>query len=263
MCRLTLAWWLDMDFKELRKRARKQPAQTDKPAGENAIETTDEDLELDDAMLAGEFGDSDFFDDDPVSESNEDVEPGEDAEDEEWDEEDDPDDDVDDSEEAEEIDDPDELDFDDDVDELVEILRFRLNKEFFAIYLEEIEEIVKPRGYTWVPRTPEWILGIVSLRGTMVPVVDLRRRLGIEINEGSAQRIIVVTFYDEPCGLLVDEVNNVERINPERLEQIPAALTDTAGKFLSDLIRIDDELIALISLDTVLDRGESSDERAA
>lgn len=146
-----------------------------------------------------------------------------------------------------------------------EILRFRLNSEYFALYLTETEEIIKPRGFTVVPRMPPWILGIVSLRGTMVPVVDLARRLNIAAEASPTQRIIIINHNGELCGLQVDEVKNVEIIDPDLVEQIPAALHETAGKFLNGLIRINGDLIAMIDVEAVLNlalEGQTR-ERAA
>lgn len=120
----------------------------------------------------------------------------------------------------------------------LEILRFRLKAEYFALYLSEIEEIIKPRRITKVPRAPSWVLGIVSLRGTMVPVVDLAKRLSIGAESPTTQRIIIISHNGELCGLLVDEVKNVELIDPNSVESLPAALHESAGHFLKGLVRI-------------------------
>lgn len=145
----------------------------------------------------------------------------------------------------------------------VEILRFRLKAEFFALYLEETEEIIKPRGFTPVPRTPPWILGIVSLRGTMVPVIDLAGRLGIDAEAPATQRIIIINHEGELCGLLVDEVKNVELIDPGSVESIPAALHESAGRFLNGLVRVGGELIALLDVEAILNLEGHRVESAA
>lgn len=141
-----------------------------------------------------------------------------------------------------------------------EILRFRLHDERFAVDLDHVEEIIKPRRFTPVPRTPDWILGILSLRGTMIPVIDLARRLGFRARESAGQRIIVVRDGEDICGLLVDEVRDVERIADVDVEEVPEALRDTGGRFLVGLVRqADDEgdetatdLLAIIDLPAIL-----------
>jgi purine-binding chemotaxis protein CheW len=141
-----------------------------------------------------------------------------------------------------------------------EILRFRLHDERFAIDLDRVEEIIKPRRFTDVPRAPEWILGILSLRGTMIPVIDLASRLGFRARESAGQRIIVVRDGEDQCGLLVDEVRDVERIADRDVESVPAGLAGTAGRFLSGLVRqADDEdgdegsdLLAIVDLAEIL-----------
>lgn len=149
----------------------------------------------------------------------------------------------------------------DDVAEGIEIMRLRLSREFFAIYLDQIEEIVKPKPFTAVPRTPAWVLGLLSLRGTMIPVADLRLRLGLAAEASDTARIVVVTHNNELCGLLVDEVLNVETIRLESIEAIPAALQDAAGRFLHGLLRMGGDLVALIDLDSVLTlEGEGNEQ---
>ncbi len=141
-----------------------------------------------------------------------------------------------------------------------EILRFRLHDERFAIDLDRVEEIIKPRHFTNVPRAPEWILGILSLRGTMIPVIDLASRLGFRARESAGQRIIVVRDGEDLCGLLVDEVRDVERIADQDVESVPAGLTGSTGRFLSGLVRqADDEdgeegsdLLAIVDLAEIL-----------
>lgn len=140
-----------------------------------------------------------------------------------------------------------------------EILRFRLHDERFAIDLDRVEEIIKPRRFTSVPRAPEWILGILSLRGTMIPVIDLARRLGFHARESAGQRIIVVRDGEDQCGLLVDEVRDVERIADEDVEDVPAGLTGNSGRFLAGLVRQADDadddgsdLMAIVDLGEIL-----------
>lgn len=142
--------------------------------------------------------------------------------------------------------------------EVRELLRFRLGNERFALDLEQVEEIIKPKPLTAVPRVPAWILGILSLRGTMVPVVDPAQRLGLEAaREGG--RIIVVLDGEDPCGLIVDEVRDVERVRVDQIEAVPAALKDKAGQFLEGLVRgrgeedgDEDGLLAVVHLPALL-----------
>ncbi|RMF17766.1 MAG: hypothetical protein D6761_03715 [Candidatus Dadabacteria bacterium] len=133
-----------------------------------------------------------------------------------------------------------------------EVLRFRLAHELFCLELDRISEIIKPRQITPVPRTPDWLLGIVSLRGTMIPVVDTATRLKVRSAPVSTRRIIIIEHENELCGLLVDEVQNVEIISPDAIEPLPTALADRAGQFLEGLMRLEDHLIALIDIEATL-----------
>jgi purine-binding chemotaxis protein CheW len=112
----------------------------------------------------------------------------------------------------------------------VEYLAFRLAGETYAVQIADLAEILKPPPITGVPRAPWAILGLVSVRGRLVTVVDLRQRLHIDPRAGDASspldpraRILLAEVgAGEPIGLLVDEVQEVHRLAPEQIEPADA-----------------------------------------
>ena len=138
----------------------------------------------------------------------------------------------------------------DSVGEAHRLLSFELAGAPYAVPVERVREIVRMRPVTPVPRTPEEIRGVISLRGEMIELIDLRRRLGLGSIEPSRRtRIIVVkTGDDEVVGLLVDAVREVLRISDEVIQ--PATGSDTGA--VNDLCTFRGEFVSMIELDRVL-----------
>jgi purine-binding chemotaxis protein CheW len=117
-------------------------------------------------------------------------------------------------------------------------LTFMLAGEEYALDILRISEIIKVRPVTEVPRAPAFVTGIISVRGTIVPVVDLRLRLHLPASEpGPAGRILIVTKQDEPYGLVVDEVVHVVRLHAEDIEPPPAAVGVASSEFIGGIGR--------------------------
>jgi len=146
-------------------------------------------------------------------------------------------------------------------EEQLQLLTFQLGGEEYALNIMDIKEIIRPRQATEVPRTPDYILGIFSLRGTIIPVFDVSLRLGLSPGErGPQNRIVVVKFQENFFGLHVDNVVQVLNIPLSKIEPPPEILGGVEGEFLRGIGRIDDRLIILLNLVRILklEEGESS-----
>ncbi len=112
-------------------------------------------------------------------------------------------------------------------------LSFRLGKEEYALELASVRETIKVPQVTEVPLNPPYVAGVVSIRGAVVPVIDLRRRLGLPAEPlGRKSRIIVAGTEQSPVGLLVDEVLQVITIRADAVEPPPAVLPPEEARFL-------------------------------
>jgi len=136
------------------------------------------------------------------------------------------------------------------LDEVRQLLSFELAGAPYALPVERVREIVRMRPVTPVPRTPDEVRGVISLRGEMIELIDLRRRLSLGSIEPSRRtRIIVIkTNDDEVVGLLVDAVREVLRVSSEMIQ--PASGSDTGA--VNDLCKSHDEFVSIIELDRVL-----------
>ncbi|MBE0500590.1 MAG: purine-binding chemotaxis protein CheW [Desulfuromonadales bacterium] len=143
---------------------------------------------------------------------------------------------------------------DDAVDgELRQWLTFSLGTEEYALELGVVNEIIKSREVTDIPRVPDFIRGIISLRGIIVPVIDLRRRLKIGVIEpGLSTRIVVCQQSGKLAGLLVDSINQVVNISSHSIEPPPTVLSGLDRDFVEGVGRIDGRMLILLHLANVI-----------
>jgi purine-binding chemotaxis protein CheW len=133
-------------------------------------------------------------------------------------------------------------------------LAFNLGDEEYALDIKQISEIIKVREFTDIPRAPGFILGIISLRGVVVPVFDLRCRLNLGVSEiMSTTRIVVCQHEDVSVGLLVDSINQVVNLNDGEVEPPPGVLSGLDREMVSGLGRYQGRMIILLNIESVLD----------
>jgi purine-binding chemotaxis protein CheW len=114
-----------------------------------------------------------------------------------------------------------------------EFLAFELGGENYALPLSSIREILKPPPVTGVPRASRDVIGIISVRGRITTVIDLRRRLNLaEAKQSKASRILLVDREDEIIGVLVDGVHQVYRLDPEEVEYSSVMGSDASDHFM-------------------------------
>jgi purine-binding chemotaxis protein CheW len=138
---------------------------------------------------------------------------------------------------------------------LREFLGFRLSGEHYAVGLAHVREIARVPPITEVPRAPASIAGVMAVRGEVMPVFDLRRRLGLPPSgePGRDARVLVVQAGEGPMGVLVDAVEEVVRLRPSTIEAPPTGLgTGERGECIAGIGRARDRLYALLDLSVAL-----------
>lgn len=137
---------------------------------------------------------------------------------------------------------------------IVRWLSFALAKEEYAVNIEQVKEIIKPRAITDIPRVPDYLLGVISLRGIVIPVVDLRRRLKLgSVGSEDRNRIIVCEQQGRIAGLLVDSITQVVHVREADIEPPPAILSGLDRDMVEGVGRIQGQMIILLDLVQVLD----------
>ena len=133
-------------------------------------------------------------------------------------------------------------------------LAFHLNDEEYALDIKQISEIIKVREFTEIPRSPEFVLGIISLRGVVVPVFDLPCRMNLGSAEITANsRIVVCQSGDVAVGLLVDNINQVVTLVDDEVEPPPGVLSGLDREMVFGIGRYQGRMIILLQLNHVLD----------
>jgi len=134
----------------------------------------------------------------------------------------------------------------------VKVLAFRLGDEEYAVSMMDMKEVQIYREVTRVPRTPSYVLGIMSLRGKVIPVLDLRRRLGIRSGIPEAPRILVFSMEGEPVGAQVDSISGVITTWTDEIMPSLNTLSDNELRFISGVIRTENRFVSMLNLEELL-----------
>ncbi len=143
-----------------------------------------------------------------------------------------------------------------------QLVTYRLGSEEFASAITEVKEIIRVPEIVSIPRAPEFVEGVINLRGTIVPVLDLRRRLGMSREErGEHARIVVVELEGLLTGLIVDGVREVLKVPRESIEPPPDILAGVDTRFLRGIAKVNGggRLVILLDLGKVLSFEEKEE----
>ena len=139
-----------------------------------------------------------------------------------------------------------------------QLVIFELGKEQFGIEIAAVEGIVKMQEITRIPYAPSYMEGITNLRGSVLPVIDLRKRFGLQEEEETRDtRIITVNMDSIKIGMIVSSVTEVLTIDENVIEMPQGMMTSINSQFITGVAKIDNRLVILLSLADIL----SSDEK--
>lgn len=137
--------------------------------------------------------------------------------------------------------------------ELLQLVTFTISEEEFAIDILKVQEIIRVMEITKVPNSPPFVDGVINLRGKVIPVIDLRRRFGMESRPHDSQtRIIVIDLHSMIVGFVVDGVSEVLRIQSNTVEPPPAVVAGVESEYIKGVGKLDDRLLILLDLDKLL-----------
>ncbi len=137
--------------------------------------------------------------------------------------------------------------------EIIQLVSFRLGDEEYGVDILNVQEIIKMMEITRVPNSPDFVEGVINLRGKVLPVIDLRKRLGLPKKEhDKATRIIVVEMDKKIVGFIVDSVSEVLRIPYSALEAPPQMSNGVGEEFISAVGKLNDKLLILLDLKRIL-----------
>ncbi|MDD2736112.1 MAG: chemotaxis protein CheW [Desulfuromonadaceae bacterium] len=149
------------------------------------------------------------------------------------------------------------------ITEATQYLTFKLDEEVFALDVSKVKEILEYTTVTKVPQTPDFMRGVINLRGSVVPVIDLRLKFGMTVTEQSINTCIIVAEVDMEgetilLGALADSVQEVNEMEPEQIEAAPHIGTRLNTDFIKGMGKQDNYFVMILDIDKVF----SSDDLA-
>ena len=130
---------------------------------------------------------------------------------------------------------------------------FRLDNENYAIPITTIQEIIVMKPITRIPQVPASIEGLINLRGSVIPVVNLRTLFGMPARPFDDEtRTIIANVGDRTVGYVVDEVTQVMKIGGDQIQSAPLAVSAVAGRHIAGLARLEDRLLIILRIETVM-----------
>ncbi|HMN25519.1 MAG TPA: chemotaxis protein CheW [Ignavibacteriaceae bacterium] len=142
-------------------------------------------------------------------------------------------------------------------EELLQLVSFKIGDEEFGVDILSVQEINRMSQITKVPNTPEFIEGVINLRGRIIPVIDLRVKLGMTRKEhGKNTRIVVVELKGQTIGFIVDEVSEVLRIPKNITEAPPDMVGGMNSDYITSIGKLEDRLLILLDLEKILSTSD-------
>ncbi|HUY39990.1 MAG TPA: chemotaxis protein CheW [Candidatus Dormibacteraeota bacterium] len=144
--------------------------------------------------------------------------------------------------------------------ESVQVATFHIGTEEYGVDISQIQEIIRMTEITHVPRTPDFIEGVINLRGQLIPIIDLRARFGMErIVPTKSTRIIVTDVGTKRVGIVVDSASAVLTIPIEAIEEAPEMVAGVGADYLQGVGKIGDRLVILLDLTMVISAPQRHD----
>lgn len=135
---------------------------------------------------------------------------------------------------------------------LLQLVSFKIGNEEFGVDILRVQEINRMMQITCVPNSPNFVEGVINLRGKVIPVIDLRIKLNMsKIQQTLDTRIIVVETKDQTVGFIVDSVKEVLRIPESIMEDPPKIVAGIDSEFIKSVGKLEDRLIILLDLEKV------------
>lgn len=143
--------------------------------------------------------------------------------------------------------------------ERVQLVVFRLGSEEYGVDIHQVREIIRVPSITRVPRAKDFIEGIFNLRGGVIPVLNLRRRLGFaDVDVSEDERVVVAEIGEHIVGMRVDGVSEVLGVERSQVAPPSPYIVSVDSEYISGIVKLDDRLIILLDLDRVLSVEELS-----
>ncbi|MEW6051588.1 MAG: chemotaxis protein CheW [Candidatus Zixiibacteriota bacterium] len=139
----------------------------------------------------------------------------------------------------------------------LQLVSFNIGSEEFGVDILKVQEINRMVEITRVPQAPEYVEGVINLRGRVIPIIDLRKRFNLQQKEyDKSTRIVVVDINGTIMGMIVDAVSEVLRLPASTIEVPPGIVTGVNADYIKGVAKLDDRLLIFLDLSRVIDARE-------
>jgi purine-binding chemotaxis protein CheW len=143
-------------------------------------------------------------------------------------------------------------------DEEVKMLTFSLDNVFYGVNVNQVREVMNFEGATPVPCAPTYVKGVTNLRGEVVPVIDLRKRIGLNPQKENNAEIMVIVQDKHPIGVIVDSVIEVLTLHKKDIETGPESIITSSSEGIIGIAKHNKDLIVLLDILKVLSKDDIS-----
>jgi purine-binding chemotaxis protein CheW len=139
----------------------------------------------------------------------------------------------------------------------IQLVVFKLGREEYGVSILQVQEIKRITEITRVPHSPDYIKGVMNLRGSVLPVIDLKKRLGLPPEEYTEDtRIIIIKVEEISVGMIVDAVSEVTTIDQNGIEPPQSVVGGIAADYLSGVGKLENRLLILLNTDAIIGIGQ-------
>ena len=141
--------------------------------------------------------------------------------------------------------------------DLLQLVGFQLDDEEYGIDILKVQEINRITEITKIPQSPDFVEGVINLRGNVIPIIDLRKRFNMPHKEYDKRiRIVVGEIGDRTVGFIVDAVSEIIRLPADKIEPAPNISADDKAEYILGVGKLDDKLLMLLDIDKILSGSE-------
>ena len=138
----------------------------------------------------------------------------------------------------------------------MQIVCFNIGKEEYGIEILKVQEILKLPAVTPLPKSADYIMGVIDLRGKVIPIIDLGVRFGISEKGEKNKRAIVVDIKDKRIGLAIDQVSHVIKLEHKDIEPPPPIVKGISGKFIVGIGKVENKFVIILDIDQIFSSEE-------
>ncbi len=140
----------------------------------------------------------------------------------------------------------------------LQLASFRLANEEYGIEITKVQEIILMGEITRIPQTPIFIKGLINLRSSVIPIVDLRQRFSMQCDAPTDEtRIMVVNVEGRTIGIIVDAVSEVLRVNQNHIAPPPPTVAALGKEYLTGLVKLENRLLIMLNIDKILSLADA------